>query len=112
MQFIDRLEMKLKERNSSKLELAETLKIRRPTLSEWKRTGAIPNAEVAIRIADYLNVSVEWLITGSDKSGYSDEEHELILKLRSLSDTNRNVVFTFVNALCQQEQENRSSKLG
>jgi transcriptional regulator with XRE-family HTH domain len=112
MQFIDRLEAKLQERNITKLELATQLDIRRPTLSEWKRTGGIPNAELAIKIADYLNVSVEWLITGKDKSGYTDAEHELILKIRTLSEANKNVVETFVNALYQQDSENRSNKLG
>lgn len=64
--FIDRIEEVLEKKEISKTELSEALNIRRPTLSEWKKNGAIPSADIALKIAKYLNVSVEWLITGEE----------------------------------------------
>lgn len=64
--FIDRVEEILERSGISKTELAEVLNIRRPTLSEWKKNGAFPSADIALKIAKYLNVSVEWLITGEE----------------------------------------------
>ncbi len=64
--FIDRIEEVLEKKGISKTELSEALNIRRPTLSEWKKNGAIPSADIALKIAKYLNVSVEWLITGEE----------------------------------------------
>lgn len=66
--FIDRVEEILQKKEISKTELSEVLNIRRPTLSEWKKNGAFPSADIALKIAKYLNVSVEWLITGEEKS--------------------------------------------
>jgi transcriptional regulator with XRE-family HTH domain len=64
MTFIERLEMLLKEKGISQKSLAEYIGIRNPSISEWKKEGTIPRADIAIKIAEYLNVSVEYLITG------------------------------------------------
>lgn len=65
--FIDRLEKVLEKKGITKAELAEKTGIRRPTLSEWKKNGAIPAGDVCVRIARYLDVDVEWLITGKER---------------------------------------------
>lgn len=72
--FIDRLEKKLDEKKITKTELATDLGIRRPTLSEWKKNGAIPAGDVCLKIANYLGVSVEWLITGKEKEEAKTEK--------------------------------------
>ena len=33
---------------------------------DWKKKGATPNAMTALRIAQYLGVTVEYLLTGKD----------------------------------------------
>jgi transcriptional regulator with XRE-family HTH domain len=66
MTFIERLEILLKERGISQKSLAEYIGIRNPSISEWKKEGTIPRADIAIKIAEYINVSVEYLITGTE----------------------------------------------
>jgi transcriptional regulator with XRE-family HTH domain len=53
-------------------------------LTNWDKRGTIPSADVAIRMAEYLGVSVHWLITGVDKEGLSADEHNLVVKYRCL----------------------------
>jgi transcriptional regulator with XRE-family HTH domain len=65
MPFIERLETLLKEKGISQKSLAEYIGIRNPSISDWKKEGTIPRADVAIKIAEYLNVSVEYLINGT-----------------------------------------------
>lgn len=69
--FIDRLEKTLNSKSVTKTELAEKIGLRRPTISEWKKNGAIPDADVCFRIAEYLGVSAEWLVLGKEKSASS-----------------------------------------
>jgi transcriptional regulator with XRE-family HTH domain len=71
MTFIDRLEALLKEKGVSQKSLAEYIGIRNPSISDWKKEGTIPRADVAIKIAEYLNVSVEYLITGKNPDNSS-----------------------------------------
>jgi transcriptional regulator with XRE-family HTH domain len=66
MTFIERLEILLKEKGISQKSLAEYIGIRNPSISEWKKEGTIPRADIAIKMAEYLNVSVEYLITGTE----------------------------------------------
>lgn len=81
MNFIDRLELVLKQKNITKTELANKLNIRWPTLSEWAKNGSIPAADIALKIADYLNVSLEWLITGKEKENTITMEQKELLEL-------------------------------
>jgi transcriptional regulator with XRE-family HTH domain len=77
MVFIERLETLLKEKGVSQKSLAEYIGIRNPSISEWKKEGTIPRADIAIKIAEYLNVSVEYLITGTES-----DNSEVIESLR------------------------------
>lgn len=89
--FIDRVEEILERKSISKTELSEVLNIRRPTLSEWKKNGAFPAADIALKIAKYLNVSVEWLITGEETNSNAiplekETIKEILQKVQELLD--------------------------
>ena len=94
--FMDRVEVILKQKKLTQKELAEDLSLRRPTLSEWKRNGAVPAADVCIRIADYLNVSVEWLVTGKEK-GLSSEERNLLRQWSYLTHQQKETIQTLLD---------------
>lgn len=38
------------------------------TISNWKLRDAPPRADDLLKIAKYLNVSIEWLLTGEDEN--------------------------------------------
>lgn len=44
--------------------VANLLKIKQPSVSDWKTTGASPSLENAITLGARLNVCVEWILTG------------------------------------------------
>jgi len=94
--FMDRVESVLKERNLTQKELAESLNLRRPTLSDWKKNGAVPAGDICLRIAEYLNVSVEWLISGKE-SGLSNEEKWLLAQWGQLDPTQQDTVRTLLD---------------
>ena len=48
--------------------VAVELGISRGTVSVWKNKGTTPNREILQKIADYFNVSVDYLLTGEKPS--------------------------------------------
>jgi hypothetical protein len=49
-------------------------------------------------IADYLGVSVHWLITGEDEQGLTLEERNLLVKYRNLDERGRYEVNALLDA--------------
>ena len=46
--------------------VAVELEISRGTVSVWKNKGTTPNREILQKIADYFNVTVDYLLTGEE----------------------------------------------
>ena len=47
--------------------------------------ACMPAADVAVRLAAVLGVSVEWLVTGNDSFSYDKDEKELLDSFRHLN---------------------------
>lgn len=74
----------------SQKELAKQIQESYNTLQSWTSKNRLPNAETAVRIAQALHVSVEYLVTGTDPSfspAVKNSVVPLIKKLNSLSDS-------------------------
>jgi transcriptional regulator with XRE-family HTH domain len=82
MTFIERLERLIKEKKTSQKAVAEYAGITGASLSEWKKEGTIPRADVALRIAEFLGVSVEYLITGVEP----DTSRKYLDRLEAIKD--------------------------
>lgn len=58
--------------------VAKETGVTQSTLSDWKRGRSTPKADNMKKIADYFNVSVDYLMTGEEKEGgevyYLNEE--------------------------------------
>lgn len=67
MDFVERIDLLLKERNLKRSALCEAVEIDSTSISVWKKRGTIPSGDVCVKIAKYLNVDVEYLITGQKK---------------------------------------------
>lgn len=51
----------------SKAELSRAIEVPDPTVRSWFKKDSIPAADTALKIAQYLDVSLEYLITGKEK---------------------------------------------
>lgn len=66
-------------------DVAKATKITPSTFSDWKKGKSKPNTEKMIKIANYLNVSVEYLTTGKNSVTdflYSDENAEFLIEIQ------------------------------
>ena len=64
--FWDRLNKLLKEQEKSQYSLAEECEIPLGTFNKWKKKGIYPKTDKVLKIAEVLNVSVEFLLTGDE----------------------------------------------
>lgn len=74
--FLLRLENELNFLNQTKADLARFLEIHKSTVYSWWERDTIPAADTALKIARFLNVSLEYLITGENPPPRSEKEEK------------------------------------
>ena len=89
----------LKEKGLKAADVTRATGIKSPVFSEWKKGKSRPNTDKLIKIADFLGVTVEYLMTGEEKepAGYylNDETAQVAQEifenkeLRALFDATR-----------------------
>lgn len=88
--FLKRVLEELDFLNASKAELARFLNVRKSTVYSWFERNTVPAADTALKIADFLNVPLEYLITGKkdeskkSKIELTDFERNLLREAASL----------------------------
>lgn len=95
--FIERLERLLEDKGIPQKELAEKVGISPNGISTWKITGALPRADIAVKIADILGVTVEYLITGNIPN--IDKNDVLAYTVSKLCAKKRSIVQAVIDAL-------------
>ena len=65
-----------KDRGLSQAHLAERMKISRGACGHWERGKASPSTQHLTKLAQILNVSLEWLVTGTGNMNNSLEISE------------------------------------
>jgi transcriptional regulator with XRE-family HTH domain len=93
-----RIDEALRIKKVSRKELYLSLKLAFNTFSNWETRGTVPAADIALKIADYLGVSVRWLVTGKDDQGLTLEERNLLAKYNSLDNRDRYEVNALLDA--------------
>lgn len=92
MTFKDRLRDEMEYKGLSGKDIASKVGISYSTfLSYIDSRAVLPNVETAVKIANVLGVSVEYLVTGMNAkhNSYSATEEALILNFRNLSKSNQ-----------------------
>ena len=95
--FIERLERLMADRCLQQKDLAEKVGISSNGISTWKITGAFPRADIAVKIADILGVTVEYLVTGHIPN--IDKNDKLAYTVSKLCAKKRSIVQAVVDSL-------------
>lgn len=72
--FWDRVNSLIKERKMTQESLAEAADVKYQTLRNWSAREIFPQAPEAVRIANALRVSVEFLVTGNEPPNHAAEK--------------------------------------
>lgn len=89
MEIIERIYQLLNEKDKRAYELCERLQIRTSTMSTWKARTCDPPAKYMETIADFLGVSISYLLTGQEepvRKTTTPFEDKLLELFRSLPD--------------------------
>ena len=80
--------------------------------AKWKRTGATPNGETLSKIADYFNVSIEYLLgTENEKSPtpegaeLTDLEKDILERMSRLTPEDRVRVDAYIQGLLAARED-------
>ena len=89
--------------------------IKSQSIRNWNLQGSMPAADTAIKMADYLKVSVIWLITGKEEPGLDQNERDILDAFKRLNDIGKKTALTIVRGLSadfpqQSELDGESSK--
>lgn len=101
--FVDIFKELRLEKNLSQDKIAEDLDISQPLIAKWESHQSTPSPEMLDYIADYFNVSVDYLIGRSKyknlEAGNNELDNILFSKAKDLSDEDKKAVLGIINAL-------------
>ena len=80
---VERIDSLLAQRNETRNNLRE-LGILQQTISQWSTKNRMPRADDLHKIANYLGVSMEYLLSGEVKK-LTNEEINIVYKIRMLT---------------------------
>ena len=106
----------LDEKGLKNADVARATGISNMTLSDWKRGKSVPKSDKMRKIAEYLNVSVDYLMTGKDMefaaemaeidvtlSNMSERMKEYALRLNNLPSDKQELVMNLIDTLIKNE---------
>lgn len=97
----NRLKELRKEQNITQSNLAKILNVTQDSISLWEKNKRVPDTQYIVQLADYFNVSADYLLGRSDDFGsvnvpsdveLSSEEQYALDMFRDLSNSNRKVI--------------------
>jgi transcriptional regulator with XRE-family HTH domain len=98
MNFWERLKNRIRYCDMSQESVASKLKIPIGTFRNWMLRQTYPDARESVEIARLLDTTVEHLVSGTDRSGLSEEERRLVDGFRRLSKCDREHITVIVDA--------------
>lgn len=83
MEFAERLKILRKQVKLTQAQIAEKLDISQQAYASWERGAKKPTQENLVKIAQILNVSVDYLVGNSDNTEDELDNIELLFRMNS-----------------------------
>jgi len=98
MDFWTRLKKEIKTKNTTQEWIAGQIGVPFGTFRKWMTRKTYPNLKEGVEIAKLLEISPEYLITGTEPEGLDSSERKLINAYRKLGSSDKENVLLAVNA--------------
>ena len=98
MDFWIRLKNEIKVKNTTQEWISGKIGVPLSTFRKWMTRKTYPNLKEGAEIAKLLDISAEYLITGTAPEGLDDNERKLLNSYRKLSITNKENTILAANA--------------
>lgn len=111
MTFWENVDSELKYQNKTRKQLSSELGFDPTTISKGISNGSIPQADMALKIANYLNVSLEYLLGLPEKSASKNAQetqkqiqlykkyHDLIERAKRLDEKKLKAIVQLMDAI-------------
>jgi len=90
-----------KQKRWSQAELSKKAEVSREIIGRYERNDAIPSIEIAKRLADVFEVSLDYLV-GSSEQEIDKMTLDRLLEIQKLSPENKNHVYALLDAFIKQ----------
>ena len=107
MTITERLFLVLSNKNLSQKEFAKAINVNEKTVSAWKKNNSLPSADKISDISDFLNISLEYLLTGQEKSPSSyltENEQKIIDVFKNLNNTQQGEIIGRAQLMAEQNE--------
>jgi len=98
MDFWIRLKNEIKAKNTTQEWISGKIGVPLSTFRKWMTRKTYPNIKEGVEIANLLETSAEYLVTGIEPEGLNDIERKLVASYRKLSSGDQENVLLAVNA--------------
>lgn len=89
--FVERIDTLLAHQKKKRSSLYEAVpEINSHSIYDWTRRNTVPAADVAVKIAEFLNTSVEFLVTGEEKNIYKKKYDTLLADIENFIEKVKN----------------------
>ena len=110
MDVVDRLNLLQENSGMNQKDLAKAIGLSLSIFTRWNKGNAKPGLKQLVKVAQYFNVSLDWLVFGDDapsndlenviKLDFSSQsEKELIDKFRELPDSYQKNVLAYIDGI-------------
>jgi transcriptional regulator with XRE-family HTH domain len=96
--IVERIDNRLEAMGLGRKMLVIDLGIPKTTISSWSVKSIVPRADDLYRVANFLKVSMVWLLTGEDEVGFTPEERDLVEDYRQFDDDDKHEVQALISA--------------
>ncbi|CEM60480.1 XRE family transcriptional regulator [Treponema phagedenis] len=103
-ELVRRIDYLLKLKNEKRQALANAINITSQSFTDWDKRGNFPRADVLYKIAIYLDVPMEFLVTGKNPPHWKPPARiaPIVEILETLSDQDLEVVLKMVSGLVKE----------
>lgn len=103
--FYNQLERLCQQNNIAMTTVVQKLGMSKSVVTSWKK-GIIPTGETILKLAQYFNVSTDFLLTGSlNTTDLYDKEIELLQMFRSLPNYSQERVLGYIEGCLETIKE-------
>lgn len=102
MDFYERLRNICSEKNTTVTKVLHEIGLSSANTGYWKK-GQLPKGDALLKISEYLNVSIDFLLTGKYINDINDDESKLIDFYRSVPDKAKYKVLCDFENICSIE---------
>ena len=104
MTICERIFYLIEEKKLKTSELAKKLNIKQSVITNWKKRNTTPPLEYALVICEFLQITLEYLITGKENNENTPEEKELIKYYRAADQRGKRTIMRTAKEEAQEQE--------